>query len=1045
MSPEIRERLIEKARLSFSKCNTPFTNSSEFRSLIRNHDGLPPLKHLEAIFNKFKKNKKSCAGQSTTNTAKKDDETPVDAGASESYNKDLFEKFLDIIKERKNSQGKFAKTETMMVRAWDLYNNCKSSYKKSALFEELLRKAINLSAVDPGMQLLTVLDELKFNKKVVSQRECTNLDAQPGCSTASTPTLQDVDSDDDDLSGLDPQVKKKVKLLERTLRALNLRIKHLEEREVDFSREDDENSAYIKLDKYYQRFEKVYAKICQLKKQKADAGRAIKRKITFEGGEIERALEKHYNKTYQFPDFHDVLKITKEVRRNDNLAPNTLHSIAQRVFEEFGKMLQRRRRMDVYESACAYLTIQDPADEDPQLQKKLEENYIKFKESEKKVIDMYVEKSQGIEAEEVGSDVSNNEEAEDDEMDDDRRDSDKSDHDLIGSEKDLNLMSGDDDDDDDDDDRDKLVSNHSESNSGNSSDPSSTKNKKVTKIQCEKVRFVSEASNENKTDSTSGNSLSVCASRDSILPKDSETVNISEKERDILSLNEDESGDEVKSVKSANVESSSRDVVVAEVTTLEKIKSPKKDEKTESGMKNCVASDVEKKESCSLSPSKEEKKTESRIRVSENLFPKNEIFEASKTCSFDKNKSSSSTCTDSTDNNIVTFPTESQNGCSNEILVSKDCKSRNLNKNSSSLASEKNKKGKTDTDPQITSQNKSIPLEVIDKSSYSSKNNDPGVAKKKRKKSCETATDDQKRQKHPDHHTSLVVESPCSSPTDDIEVIEVLTHSASFTNKENVTTTHLLTTDSDEQKKSNPNSAINCAKKIADDNNGATKVSSYFAKSNATCGAIKVTGVNSNLPGSIAHSFQKTPPSNKAFKNNCKNSSSPIITSAYSLAFPYSSKHNGASTIPAHGHKIPATTSWSAAAAKYRSPRASNHQKDLKSSAKTHNSRHIGGHSSSSVSSASTSKLKDVIVIDEGDDDSPDVFYVSEVMAKNKNPANAESSKPRTAKLLDGNIIKYISGEKTQHMLKQGNVKVFSRLKTNPPSEDAKDSVITLD
>ncbi|RZF48153.1 hypothetical protein LSTR_LSTR009842 [Laodelphax striatellus] len=419
LTPPILEKLIARAQQNYKKCSTSFKQSSEFTRLLQNQNNLQPLQHFETIFKKLKANKNSSAAKCSSS---KDGETPVenenDSVSSDVYNKDLFEKFLNIVKERKLSQGNnYAETEKLMIRAWTSFNNCKSSYKKSAAFEDLLRKAIDLSTVDPSMQLKTVLDELKFNKRVASQQPANESKvSEPGCSTSTaqeatsgTNKAEDESDDEDELSGLDPQVRKKVKMLEKTLRQCNLRIKQLEEREVDFSREDDENSAYMKLDRYQRRFDQVYKKICQLKNQKSDAGRVIKRKVSFPGGEIERAVEKHYNKTNMFPDFHDILKITKEVKKNDKLAPNALHSIAQKVFEEFGRMLQRRRKLDVYESACFYLTNEDPADQDPELKARLEENYVKFKDNEKKVIDMYAEKSQGIEPEEVGSSVSNDE------------------------------------------------------------------------------------------------------------------------------------------------------------------------------------------------------------------------------------------------------------------------------------------------------------------------------------------------------------------------------------------------------------------------------------------------------------------------------------------------------------------------------------------------------------------------------------------------------------------------------------------------------------
>ncbi|RZF48154.1 hypothetical protein LSTR_LSTR009843 [Laodelphax striatellus] len=396
---------------------------------------------------------------------------------------------------------------------------------------------------------------------------------------------------------------------------------------------------------------------------------------------------------------------------------------------------------------------------------------------------------------------------------------------------------------------------------------------------------------------------------------------------------------------------------------------------------------------------------------------------------------------DKSDKKMEFSPTKSTNGCSSkEILVSKDCKSKKVDEDSPSRKIESKTTVSNSSSVRHSSPNKNV--ENCDGNSSRSELDD-----KKRKNGVEDVTEDKhktKRQKIPEQSG----ETSLSSPNDDIQVIEVLHCSATRTDKENVKKSNNCN-----QKTEKLNSKDNGCTQKSD--NKTSSISDYFQKKNGStigpsfnkhsAGSSSANSRSSNDSGAISKSSnlsgansrstnnswrQKTNNRFNNFSNICNNSSSPIITAAYSLAIPSgsnssSSKLNTASATLPHGQNHHREKdSWSQAVTKYRVPRAS-------SSSTT----------SRSVVPSSTPKPKDVIVIDEGEDDSPDCSIISEVRSNKLKAGNNE-----LLKMLDGNTIKYISGEKTKEMLKQGNVKVFSRLKTNQPLNESKsDSVITLD
>jgi hypothetical protein len=152
----------------------------------------------------------------------------------------------------------------------------------------------------------------------------------------------------------------------------------LEEVEVDW--EDDDNSAYLKKVRFEKRACEIYHKICEITGESTHAHRIVKKPISFKGTdfpEFNKQLQKIVNKKNAFPNFRDVLKSLDFCNKKHNyrLSQDQLKYIAQDAFEKLGKILQQRRKNDLYETTTFYVgKAKDPAKEDPELRVQLEKN-----------------------------------------------------------------------------------------------------------------------------------------------------------------------------------------------------------------------------------------------------------------------------------------------------------------------------------------------------------------------------------------------------------------------------------------------------------------------------------------------------------------------------------------------------------------------------------------------------------------------------------------------------------------------------------------------
>ncbi|KAL1131805.1 hypothetical protein AAG570_011417 [Ranatra chinensis] len=191
----------------------------------------------------------------------------------------------------------------------------------------------------------------------------------------------------------------KLRKLNRMLKKVKKKIAQLEQAEVTSS--GDEEDAYIQMDRWSRRAVQIYKKICELMDKPADAERQFLRKVSFSGnGEyqvISQALARYYNKCRKFPDFQDVKKLVESVVKKENLklTPIATHTMAEKIFVDFGTMLQRLRCYDDYTIMVEHLNeeeVHDPAMDDPELERKLNENKRLYHKNEQKVLEEYTNK-----------------------------------------------------------------------------------------------------------------------------------------------------------------------------------------------------------------------------------------------------------------------------------------------------------------------------------------------------------------------------------------------------------------------------------------------------------------------------------------------------------------------------------------------------------------------------------------------------------------------------------------------------------------------------
>ncbi|CAL7949266.1 unnamed protein product [Xylocopa violacea] len=389
---------------------------------------------------------------------------------------DIFPMFISLCLQKDRSEDMKSIVNKLKRR----YDQLKPEYINSEAFITFLnekRNDIMHSKNKLYIYIAEVMNEMKNSSKGKSNLLLNGNDSGinknsnsyvPGASCSSISHVNNNLVDDNEIISTDTNdekehekqitVQKKLNTIVKTMKKCEKHIKKLEESEVDFDSEN--NSNYIKLERYKQRMVELYNSYCKYSGQNADAERPYLRPKHFSTTGIvavDHAITSFINsKIYKrrklkkiggfmnaliFPDYSDILICVRKCNDSHNLGLDNKkqQQLAKKAFTELGEYLQRCRRNDYWDTFSLFLENKedDPASKDPLLAEKLTQNK---KLGEKRLMDVfqkYVEKQEEIKDQATDSKtVSENEENEEDSAENDNDDD--NDVDTV-SEIDINL------------------------------------------------------------------------------------------------------------------------------------------------------------------------------------------------------------------------------------------------------------------------------------------------------------------------------------------------------------------------------------------------------------------------------------------------------------------------------------------------------------------------------------------------------------------------------------------------------------------------------
>ncbi|XP_066256755.1 death domain-associated protein 6-like [Euwallacea similis] len=297
----------------------------------------------------------------------------------------LLEAFLEIVKESLKSST-FEEMLPTKVPILEKYFKKSASHVNETMFQNLLKHNIESikKAPNSGAAKMAVIAFHKIFSHLKSHITATSI-------------------------MVEEEHLPKVKKLEKIMKLLRKKIKHLEAAEVEF--EEDGNSSYMILDRYQSRLKKVYAKYCVYIKRNPFSGRPVYDRISFvqsKYNEINQALSKKYNNSVHFPTYYEFEKFIRKIvtKHKLDLSEQEIKTESEKGFKYLGSILQKKRRQELYDSHLDFVEYtEDPASGDISLENTLRKNYREGKEKLDKFFLHYVDKQ-----EQGGDHISSNEE-----------------------------------------------------------------------------------------------------------------------------------------------------------------------------------------------------------------------------------------------------------------------------------------------------------------------------------------------------------------------------------------------------------------------------------------------------------------------------------------------------------------------------------------------------------------------------------------------------------------------------------------------------------
>jgi len=258
---------------------------------------------------------------------------------------DIFPLFISLCLQKSQNNKDKEDMEKIVTKLKRRYENMDPVYANSINFTSFLnekREAIKDNSSKKYVYIEEVMNHMKSRKKLqTTSQNNERYDAIPSTSYATNNlinnTTEHMPSDEDDNNDSEQfRLRKKVKQVQHAMVKCELIIKKLEEAEVDF--QDENDSAYIKVERYKQRMVELFNKLCELTGENADAGRAYLRPKHFSTTRIvvvDQAITNFINSKITlrnqmkkigaltndliFPDYRDILECVNRCNEKKNL------------------------------------------------------------------------------------------------------------------------------------------------------------------------------------------------------------------------------------------------------------------------------------------------------------------------------------------------------------------------------------------------------------------------------------------------------------------------------------------------------------------------------------------------------------------------------------------------------------------------------------------------------------------------------------------------------------------------------------------------------
>ncbi|EFN74124.1 Death domain-associated protein 6 [Camponotus floridanus] len=354
---------------------------------------------------------------------------------------DVFPLFISLCLQKSKDKDR-KDMEKIINKLKRRYEELDPEYTSSEHFVSFLnekRAAIMKNDKKLYVYIEEVMNEMKrkFKKKSHILPSTETYDAVPSTSYAannlSVNNAAKLDYSNDNEETANPRTKDKIKLILQAMTNCERIIKKLEEAEVDFDKED--NSTYMKVERYKQRMVELYNKYCELTGENTDAGRVYLRPKHISSTRIvvvDQAITNFINSKIArrnkikktgaltndviFPDYRDILECVSRCndKRNLGLDRKQQKQLARKAFLELGELLQRTRRNDYWDTFSLYLENagEDPAIKDKDLANKLIDNRTEGEKRLAAVFDKYTMKQYEVKEQ---NDIETSEEEEDEE------------------------------------------------------------------------------------------------------------------------------------------------------------------------------------------------------------------------------------------------------------------------------------------------------------------------------------------------------------------------------------------------------------------------------------------------------------------------------------------------------------------------------------------------------------------------------------------------------------------------------------------------------